>query len=99
MDRKREAGLRMVAARVVQNISQAAAARHLGVSASKLANWESGLHFPDQDALDLFCDIYEVPTDWVLRGRTPGVPPDHAAKLRHAMDDITREKSVGRSTA
>ena len=99
MDGKQEMGLRMVAARAVQNVSQAAAARHLGISASKLANWESGAHSPDRDALNLFCDIYEVPTDWVLRGRTPGVPPDRAADLRRTMDGLTRERGAERRTA
>jgi len=94
MDKRQMAGLRMVAARQAHGVSQADAARHLGVSPSKLANWEKGAHSPNDDTLHLFCDIYDVPADWIIRGRTPGVPAERAAELRKILDDVIREREA-----
>ena len=53
----------LAAARKNKGLSQTEAALHLGVSLSTVKNWELGITFPDQPAIDKICALYEIPYD------------------------------------
>lgn len=53
------------AARRNAKLTQAEAAKELGVAASTLRNWEKGITFPKQPAIEKMCELYGVPYDYI----------------------------------
>lgn len=57
--------LTLKSARVNLNLTQEEAARNLGISRSKLKNWESGRSFPKQPEIEKLCELYRVTYDQI----------------------------------
>ena len=53
------------AARRNAKLTQAEAATKLGVAVSTLRNWEKGITFPKQPAIEMMCRLYGVPYDYI----------------------------------
>ena len=53
------------AARRNAKLTQAEAAMKLGVAVSTLRNWEKGITFPKQPAIEMMCGLYGVPYDYI----------------------------------
>ena len=51
------------AARVNAGLTQAAAAKEIGVSVSTLKKWEKGIAFPRQPHIMKLCEVYGVAYD------------------------------------
>lgn len=53
------------ALRVNARLTQAEAAEKLGVTQKTLSNWENGITYPDQPAIEKICEIYGVTYDCI----------------------------------
>lgn len=53
------------AARVNANYSQKEAAEKLNVSNKTLCSWESGLTLPSAEKIDMICNLYGIPYDYI----------------------------------
>lgn len=53
------------AARRNAKLTQAEAAKRLEVAVSTLRNWEKGITFPKQPAIEKMCELYGVPYDYI----------------------------------
>jgi len=53
------------AARRNAKLTQMVAAEKLGVAVSTLRNWEKGITFPKQPAIEKMCELYGVPYDFI----------------------------------
>lgn len=51
------------AARVNAGFTQAEVAEKIGVAPSTLRNWENGITFPKQPAIEKMCELYNVSYD------------------------------------
>ena len=51
--------------RVNVNMTQEEVAKILGVSQKTLSNWENGVTFPDQPAIEKICELYGVSYDFI----------------------------------
>lgn len=51
------------AARVNKGLTQADAAKEIGISVATLKNWESGKSFPKQPQIERLCEVYGVTYD------------------------------------
>ena len=51
------------ALRVNAKLTQKEAATRLGISQKTLSNWENGVTFPDQQAIEKICELYGVSYD------------------------------------
>lgn len=51
--------------RVNINMTQEEVAKVLGVSQKTLSNWENGVTFPDQPAIERICELYKVTYDFI----------------------------------
>jgi transcriptional regulator with XRE-family HTH domain len=71
--------------------SQAAVARAIGVSPSRLGNWLRGDNFPNPWEMRRFCDLYGVTMDWLYRRRVYGLPAELAAHLASAAEASSAE--------
>jgi len=60
---------RLVSLRKDKGLNQYEAAKLLGFSRGKLANYEQGSRQPDYDTLEIIADFYKTSTDFLL-GRT-----------------------------
>ncbi len=58
-------GIRLKELRRERGLTQAQLAEKARVSRSSVANWESGIRFPDIDALKLIATLFNVPTDYL----------------------------------
>ena len=56
-------GITLKAARVNAGFTQVEVAEKLGVAPSTLRNWEMGITFPKQPAIEKMCELYNVPYD------------------------------------
>lgn len=54
------------AARVNAGLSQAEAAKKIGVASSTLRNWEAGKTFPNQPKIEKLCEVYGIPFDVIF---------------------------------
>lgn len=77
-------GENLIAARKAMKLKQAAFARKLGIAPNKLAQWESGLHYPDPWVLRAFCDETGFTMDWFYRRVRSGVSSERADDLKRA---------------
>lgn len=55
----------LAAARKNVKLTQKQAAEALNVSLSTLKNWEYGITFPKQPAIEKLCNLYKVPYDYI----------------------------------
>lgn len=53
------------AARINANMSRKFVAQELGVSESTIKNWELGKTFPNQPMIELICNLYGIPYDYI----------------------------------
>lgn len=51
--------------RVNINMTQEEVAKVLGVSQKTLSNWENGVTYPDQPAIEKICELYKVTYDFI----------------------------------
>ena len=51
--------------RVNINMTQEEVAKVLGVSQKTLSNWENGVTYPDQPAIERICELYKVTYDFI----------------------------------
>ena len=61
----KEFGRRLCALRKEKNMTQSELAMKARVTRSSVANWETGLRFPDIDALKLIATLFNVPVDYL----------------------------------
>ena len=54
------------AARVNAGLSQAEAAKKIGVASSTLRNWEAGKTFPNQPKIEKLCEVYGIPFEVIF---------------------------------
>jgi len=66
--------------------SQAAFARVMDVSPTKLGNWLRGDNYPEPLFLIRVCNEFGVTMDWFYRGSRAGVAASVAASLRQAEE-------------
>jgi transcriptional regulator with XRE-family HTH domain len=99
--------VRLQATRRAYHPKSAEVARRLGVHAHTLNAWEKGRNFPNEFFLIRFCDLVEVPVDWLFKGAASieaKIDPELAASLvlryggemREVMspDGKSREKTL-----
>lgn len=55
----------LAAARINANLTQKEAAEALNVSLSTYKNWENGITFPKQPAIEKICELYAMPYDCI----------------------------------
>ena len=55
----------LAAARINANLTQKEAAEALKVSLSTYKNWENGITFPKQPAIEKICELYKMPYDCI----------------------------------
>ncbi len=53
------------AARKNAGLTQKEAANKLHIAVSTLRNWEQGITFPDQPAIDAICNLYNLKYDYI----------------------------------
>lgn len=92
MDNRTLIGLRVRAARMEagKHHSQAKTAEMLGIGKTRWNQWERGIYFPDVDAMVRFSESYDVPMDWIYKGRLPGVNPERSLRITRLFE---REKA------
>ena len=59
---------RIIKLRKEAGLSQESLAEHLGVSRQSVSKWESGNVMPDLDKVIAMCDIFDVSTDYLIKG-------------------------------
>ncbi len=80
-------GDRVVAAREAHNLTSKALARHLGVAAKTIENWENDVSEPRANKLQMLSGVLNVSIPWLLTGEgdelevSPTDPTDLAALL------------------
>lgn len=62
-------------------------AKKIGVSRQVLSNWERGYTPPDSDGIARLAKLLEVPTDYLLFGKHPGLSPQQQQILEAIEDD------------
>ena len=55
----------LASARKNANLTQAQVAKVLKVARSTIGNWEKGVTFPKQPAIEKMCELYGVPYDYI----------------------------------
>ena len=63
---KYEIGERIKRYRIIKGMSQKELAQRLGVSVSRVSNWESGLNRPDVDIFAEICNVLDVKPNLIL---------------------------------
>lgn len=63
---KYEIGTRIRYFRELRGLNQKELASRIGVSNSRISNWEQGINRPDADTLVLLCQVLEVSADELL---------------------------------
>lgn len=74
--------------RIEKGYSQAAIAEKLNISRQAISRWENGYSYPDLDNLKLLSQIYSIPVDVLLEGKTHNAKADldiykPASQTRH----------------
>lgn len=78
---------RLKDARVVLGLSQAQAAKRLGVSPSLVSQHENNNRTPQPDEIVQYARLYKATTDWLLTGRGNG-PDAQAAEVVEIFERI-----------
>jgi len=84
---RRQLGLRIGSLRRDRRMSRAGLARQLGIDASRLGKWESGVHSPAPEYLASLAGLLDVSLEELLTGRRPlraGFTPSQFDILRRA---------------
>ncbi|SMC37394.1 Helix-turn-helix [Oscillospiraceae bacterium] len=68
---------RIQSLRKAKGMSQEQLADAVGVSRQAVSKWESEQATPDLDKVVIMSDIFEVTTDYILKGIEPAVSDDH----------------------
>lgn len=61
-----EIGARLRKFRELQGLSQKQFAKLIGISNSRVSNWEQGINRPDVDILSVICDVLKVSPNELL---------------------------------
>jgi putative transcriptional regulator len=79
------------------NLSQADLAKKLGVGQPYISSLEKGKEKPSDTLVFLFCHLFFIRKEWLLKGEYPVVnkPGDIAAELRSRLDCRTLTEVVG----
>lgn len=64
-------GARLLRTREKAGITQAEAAKRIGVEPSQLSRWERGLNEPSAPGLVSISRVYRITLDWLLTGDQP----------------------------
>ncbi len=67
---------RILQLRKSNGLSQEDLADKIGVSRQAVSKWESGQSMPDLDKIILMSDLFEVTTDYILKGTDKLLPAD-----------------------
>ena len=78
---------RIQSLRKQRGMSQEELADAVGVSRQAVSKWESEQATPDLDKVVIMSDIFEVTTDYLLKGIEPVRTPDHKT-----MSDVIDQK-------
>lgn len=86
-------GSRLTHLRERRNLTKTDVAKHIGFSVQKYANYEYGIRQPDNDALVVLADFYDVTVDYLL-GRTNDEHEEvlAAAHLNKELKDMSKEQ-------
>lgn len=68
---------RLAQMRAKKKYTQQRVADHLGISRGAYANYEVGSREPDADTLSRLAELYEVSTDWLIKGDSRGAWISH----------------------
>lgn len=80
--------------RVSKGLSQAQAARMLGISSSKLCQWEKGFRRPTVNDLRMLSEKYNVTIDFLLdRNVEKDINPELEKKLSAVLAKVPRVKT------
>ena len=78
-----------------RGISQEELADRIGVSRQAVSKWESGQTSPDLEKIVLLSDYFEVTTDYLLKGVSPGQPaPTRAEQTRAGQDQNAPDQTA-----
>ena len=76
-----EVGRRLAATRKALDLTQAQLAEQLGITRTRLANWEVGRGLPDVDTMLHLNRRHSISLDWVYRGDLSNLPHHLAKRL------------------
>ena len=83
--RAQTAGQRLKAVRLALGLKPVDVCNELGFAPNKYSQWESGAYRPNLSDMLRFCERYDIPLDWIYRGRSGALPNSIAsAVLRYA---------------
>lgn len=91
---KVQVGERLRLAIEALGLTQAAVARSLGVSPTKLGNWIRGDNYPPPLILVQLADRWNITSDWLIRGKIAGTASPLADELWKSASALEEEKSV-----
>jgi transcriptional regulator with XRE-family HTH domain len=80
-------GRRLLDLRESQDITQARAAKHIGVSVPALSSWERDEEIPEAEHVVRFAELVDLPVSKILAGTTHVPHPRLARNLRHAISE------------
>ena len=91
---------RIQSLRKAKGMSQEELADKVGVSRQAVSKWESEQATPDLDKVVIMSDIFEVTTDYLLKGIEPVKSDDHKT-MADVIDQkvLTIRRSLQRRTA
>ena len=81
-------------ARHAAGLSQRAAARHLGIAAASLAQWEIGRTRPDLDRLPSIAALYLIPLTDLLEDAAPANFEAELLRLFRSLPDDKRKTAL-----
>ena len=88
---------RIQSLRKAQGMSQEELADRVGVSRQAVSKWESEQATPDLDKVVIMSDIFEVTTDYLLKGIEPVKTDDHKTMADVLDQRILTEKNSKRA--
>ena len=88
---------RIQSLRKSKGMSQEELADAVGVSRQAVSKWESEQATPDLDKVVIMSDIFEVTTDYLLKGIEPVKTDDHKTKADVVDQKILTEKNGNRA--
>jgi transcriptional regulator with XRE-family HTH domain len=88
---------RIQSLRKSKGMSQEELADKVGVSRQAVSKWESEQATPDLDKVVIMSDIFEVTTDYLLKGIEPVKPDDHKTMADVIDQKVLTEKNGKRA--
>lgn len=94
-------GRRIAAARKAYGLSQGELAAICNIQQSRLSQWERGKREQAAHSLAAFCDLYDVPLDFLFRGKMAGIDNHVRVRIQEilATDGVERPASRARRGA